>query len=459
MTRPQDVRFLDGYVLIPVVPKVSPMKKFLILLFSFFALPASAQQPNYTSDQLLTEVQKRAVRFFYEQADPKTGLVADRARNDGAAHNDIASIASTGYALAALPIAAQHNWIPRKEAEKRAKLTLTYLLAKFPHKNGWFYHFVNAKTGAREWKSELSSIDTVLLVLGALTSGQYFKGNVQTLADKLYDRMDWQWMRTNGGTLPRKQTVSMGWNPEKGFIPNEWGEYCELMQLYLLGMGAKQNPLSLETWDTWERGRYTYGGIETITGGAIFMHQMAHLWYDFKNTRDRQGYDYWISSLNATHIQQQFVQDKYKGKSGYFAGLFGINASDGPKGYNAFGIPEPDDGTFSPTGAIASLIFDPKAATSAALKIYQQHGAKVWGKYGFANAFNPSQNWYDPDVIGIDLGMALLAIENHRTRLIWNLLASHPSTLHARKAAGLHTTQETGTRPLKLEHKSHSTNP
>ncbi len=426
------------------------MKKLLSLFMLFFAVPSQAQLPNYTRDQLMLEVQKRAVRFFYEQADPKTGLVNDRARNDGKERNKIASIASTGYALAALPIAAEHKWIAKKDAAKRAKLTLTYLLTKFPHKNGWFYHFVNAKTGAREWKSELSSIDTVLLILGALTSGQYFKGDVQTLANKLYDRIDWQWMRINGGAMPNKQVVSMGWKPESGFLNSNWGDYCELMQLYLLGMGAKNRPLAPATWDAWKRGNFSFGGTETLTGGPIFMHQMAHLYYDFRDTRDRQGYDYWVSSVNATRIHQQYAFMKYSSKPGYTGEMFGLNASDGPDGYQAYGVPQPDDGTLSPTGAIAAIIFDEGAATSAAMRIYQLHGAKIWGKYGFANAFNPSRSWHDSDVIGIDLGMALLAIENHKTRLIWNLLASHPSTDRARKAAGLRVTREKGQRPLRL---------
>jgi hypothetical protein len=426
------------------------MKKFFFALCLFTpALICRAQLPNYSGEQLLMEVQKRAVRFFWEQADPKTGLVLDRAGNDGKPHNQIASIASTGYALAALPIAVEHGWQSRPAAEKRARLTLTYLLNTFPHKNGWYYHFVNVKTGAREWKSELSSIDTVLLILGAITAGQYFKGDVQTLANKLYDRMDWKWMQTNGGSQRQKQVVSMGWHPETGFIKNDWKDYNELMQLYLLGMGAKTKPLPASAWDAWKRGSYSYGGMESLVGGPIFLHQMSHLYYDFKDLRDRQGYDYWVSSVNAIRMQRQFAFMSYGGKPGYSADVFGVNASDGPEGYKAYGIPEPHDGTLSPTGAIASIIFDAGAAQAAAQRIYKMHGSKLWGRYGFGNAFNPSRNWYGADVIGIDLGMALLAIENHRTRLIWNLMASHPSTGRAFRAAGLHATKETGRRPLK----------
>ncbi|HZP84102.1 MAG TPA: glucoamylase family protein [Chthonomonadaceae bacterium] len=393
-----------------------------------------------TDEQLLTEVQRRAFRFFWEQSDPKTGLTNDRAKNFTEKDDQtVASIASTGYALTALPVAVEHRWIERQAAYDRALRTLRFVHDKLPNVHGWHYHFVDKRTGERVWKCELSSIDTCLLVIGALTCGQYFKGTeVERLANAIYDRMDWTWMRTNGGTRPNKKVVSMGWKPEDGWIKSDWGHYCELMLLYLLGLGSKTDPLPTDSWTAWERNVVEYHGMKTLAGGPIFMHQMAHGYYDFHNQKDSLGWDYWQTSVAATRMNRQYCLDRMKTRKTYGPNVWGLNASDGPDGYRAYGVLDEEDGTVSPTGAIASLSFTPDLSLAAARTMYQQYGAKIWGRYGFSNAFNVDRDWYDPDVIGIDLGMALVAIENYRTGWIWKLLASHPATRRAWAAAGFH---------------------
>jgi hypothetical protein len=410
---------------------------------------ANAQTPRYTPQQLLDEVQYRAFRFFWEQADPNTGLVSDRAHNRAPETRTLASISATGYALASLPIAVERKWITRKQAAQRAHLTLQFILEKMPNIHGWYYHFVDKRTGERVWSSEVSTIDTALLVIGALTCGQYFAGtNIQRLANTLYNRLDWTWIRTNGGTRPDKQTLSMGWRPERGFITSEWNMYSEATLLYLLGLGADKNPLPRTCWESWTRKFFTYQGWQTLEGGPLFIHQMTPIYYHLRHRRDRLGFDYWVSSTNAMHIHRKFCQTKAKERKTYRANIWGLNASDGPKGYMAYGVPEPEDGTVSPTGVLAAILFTPEEAIAAGFTMYVQYGNKIWGKYGFSNAFNVDADWYGPDVIGIDLGMAMLAIENYRTGLIWRLIESHPSTWRAYKAAGLRKTQEACPRAL-----------
>ena len=415
--------------------------------------PQGARQPALSDARLLDEVERRAIRYFWEKSDPHTGLANDRARNDGMDSGKdtytVASIASTGYALAALPIAVERGWAARGKAEQRALLTLHFVLEKMPHVHGWLYHFIDGRTGQRVWNSEISTVDTSLLVAGALVCGQFFGDPVRKLANTLYERLDWTWMRTNGGERPAKLMVSHGWTPEKGFIPNNWDSYCELMLLYLLGMGGKRDPLPAASWQAWKRPTYTYDGIETLAGGPIFMHQMAHAYYDFRDRRDSLGYDYLVSSVNATRINRQFCIDNADHRKTYGPDVWGLNASDGPDGYRAYGVPEPEDGTVSPTGAIASILFAPKLAISAAQAMFTRYGDRIWGRYGFADSFNVDRQWFDADVIGIDLGMAMLAIENHRTRRIWKLLQSHYSTKRALAAAGLHRTSEPAPRPLR----------
>src|SRR5258708_2212801 len=209
---------------------------------------AVAQPPSLTRAQLLAEVEKRAFQFFWVNADPRTGLISDRAVNHGNETRHVSSIASTGYGLASLAIGAQHGWINRQRAIERASLTLDFILIKLPNEHGWCYHFVDKRDGSRYWNCEISSIDTALLVEGALVAGQYFQGDVKKKADALYDRLDWQWMLTNGRSHPDKRVLSHGWMPGKGFIESNWQTYCEHMFLYLLGMGARQNPLTKDSW-------------------------------------------------------------------------------------------------------------------------------------------------------------------------------------------------------------------
>ena len=397
--------------------------------------------------QLLEEVQRRAVRFFWEKADSTTGLVNDRANNFGPDDGTVASIASTGYGLAALPIAVERGWVDRSEAAARARITLRFLLM-MPDQHGWLVHFVDRKTGERVWKSEYSSIDTALLMIGALVCGQYFgnenaTADIATLSDKLYRRLDWHWMLTNDGAQPQKKVLSHGWQPETGFITNNYADYSEAILLYLLGLGAPARPLPHSAWNAFERPLQPYAGIEWLKAGPIFIHQMPYGYFDLRDQRDRLGFDYWVSSTNAMKIHRQYCIDHAGERQTYALGFWGLNASDGPGGYVAYGVSgDPDDGTVSPTGAICSITFIPELAISAARSLYERNAGALWGNYGFVNAFNIDRNWSSSVVIGIDLGMALLAIENYRSGLIWNLINSLPSTPLALAAAGFGITAE-----------------
>ena len=411
---------------------------------------AAPRQADLTDAQLLTEVQRRACRFFWDESDPHTGLTKDRADNTGSDTYTVASIASTGYALASLPVAVTHHWTDRRAAYARALVTLRFVHDRLPQVHGWYYHFIDQHTGERVWKCEISSIDTTLLIEDALMAGQFWPHTeVSCLAADLNERLDWTWMRSNGGGSPQKRVVSMGWHPEDGFIASNWDRYDELMQLYLLGMSSHRDPLPADSWNAWERNKIEYGGLTALAGGPIFLHEMSHLYFNFRDQRDSSGWDYWVSSTNAVKINRQFCIDKSAGRKSYGPDLWGLNASDAPDGYRAYSAPGSDeDGTLSPTGAIAALLFTPEAAQAAGQAMYARVKAKCWGRYGFGDAFNLDKDWYDKDVIGIDLGMALLAIEDARTGLPWKLMASHPGLRRAWKLAGFHTTHEPSPRPL-----------
>jgi hypothetical protein len=408
-------------------------------------------QSELTDEQLLDELQRRSVLYFWETADPRTGLVKDRASNFAVDDYTEASTAATGYGLAALAIGADHGWLSRSEAETRARDTLQFLLS-MPNQHGWMLHFVDKRTGQRTWNSEYSSIDTALLLAGAIVCSEFFSSEdstneISVLVDTLYRRIDWWWLLTNGDAKPEKRILSQGWYPESQFIGYNYGSYSEAILLYLLGLGAPKDPLPKETWDAIARPIQNYHEVASLQGGPIFIHQMPSGFFNFRNQRDRVGYDYWVSSTNAMNIHRQFCLDRSAEFQTYAEGFWGLNASDGPKGYTPYGATEEThDGTVSPTGAISSIPFTPALALSAAQSLYSVEG--LWGKYGFANAFNIDRNWFSQDVIGIDLGMALLSIENYRTGLVWTLMHSFYSSGPALRAAGFHLTLEPNPRPL-----------
>ena len=406
------------------------------------------------SDQLLIqEVQRRALSFFWEKAHPSTGLINDRAHNSGDDDSTVASIAATGYGLAALPIGVVNRWLSRHEAGERARTTLRFLVT-MPHEHGWMCHFVDKRNGSRVWNCEYSSIDTALLLCGAMVCAQFFAPDHSDIFDYcnlLYRRVDWWWMLTNGGSQPEKRVMSHGWTPENGFIRNNYDSYSESILLTLLGLGAPSQPLPRETWSALRRTKQTYHDLELLEAAPIFIHQMPIGFLNLANQRDLLGYDYWVSSTNAMKVHQQFCVDHAASRKTYADGYWGLNASDGPFGYNAYGAPAgPEDGTVSPTGAICSIVFTPEAAIVICRALYEALGSMLWGKYGFANAFNIDQSWYDRDVIGIDLGMVLVAIENYQSGLVWNLMNSHYAIAPALQAAGFRVTTEPEPRPLQI---------
>jgi hypothetical protein len=385
------------------------------------------QQLSSQAQAFLEDLSHRAFLYFQEQANPQTGLVLDRARTDGKAHDathpshNIASTASTGFGLTALCIAAERKWMKPEEASERVRLTLKFFAERAEHKEGWFYHWLDAATGERRWQSEISSIDTALLLAGILTTRQYFRQDreIVRLATKIYQRVNFQWMLDNHPLI-----LSHGWRPENGFIKNRWDTYCELMILYVLAIGSPTYPISKASWYAWTRPLITYAGRTYITGGPLFIHQYSHAWIDFRGRKEKQSpfTDFFKNSVDAVYAHRAFCVDLAKDFPGYSENIWGITASDSQKGYLAWGGPprEPAiDGTVVPYAAAGSLMLAPEIALPAVLAMRDKFGEKIYGKYGFADAFNPNNGWVASDVIGIDVGITLLSAENFRTSNVW----------------------------------------
>ncbi len=398
-------------------------------------------------DAFLEDLQRRTFQFFWDHSDPKTGLTLDRSRTtgmpppQGESHHKIASIASTGFALSGYCVAADRGWVKQAQARERTQNTLDFFANRQEHKNGWFYHFVDQETGERRWNSELSSIDTALLLGGVLTVRKCFSDDkeIVRLADKIYNRVDFQWMLNGHPYL-----LSHGWRPENGWIPNRWHDYSEQMILYLLAIGSPTKPISPRAWYAWERTWYEYGDYKYLAAvSPLFIHQFSHAWVDFRGRREsRPPYvDYFDNSVKATRAQRQFFIDVLsKEFPRYGPNIWGLTASDYREGYIAWGSPPrhpATDGSIVPCAAAGSLMFTPDITLAALREMKEKYGDQIYGKYGFTDAFNPHDGWVNRDVIGIDLGITLLSIENLRSGKIWYWFMQNEEIRRALKSVSL----------------------
>ncbi len=387
-------------------------------------------------DRMLDEIERAAVQYFWDQADPNTGLVKDRSNvrvsND---QGTVASIAATGFGLTALSIGEQRGYLKEVPARDRVIGTLRFLYDKMPTHRGFFYHWADVHSGQRIWDAEISSIDTAILLCGVITARYHFRRKeITRLANAIFNRVDWTWLSADTSLLPH------GWTPEFGFLQNRWDYYSELMMMYLLGLGSSSFPLPVEAWHAWKRITFEYDGLRYIGAYApLFVHQYSQAWFDFRNRRDRYA-DYFRNSIIATEVHRRFCLELSKRFPDYTDDLWGITASDSKNGYVVWGGPPemgPIDGTVVPSAAGGSLPFLPQKTLRVLRTIRTRYGAHAWTRYGFVNAFNPLTNWYDTDVVGLDTGITLLMAENLRSGYVWSAFMQSPEVQRALNRAGL----------------------
>jgi hypothetical protein len=384
--------------------------------------------------RFLEDLAKANFLFFWEQASPETGLVKDRCKANGQDNTLVASIAATGFGLTALCIGHQRGYIGFTEARDRVLLTLRFLWKKLATHRGFFFHFANVDTGERMWESEVSSVDTAILLCGVLTCRKYFEehSEITRLAYDVFNRVDWTWLSEDTTLL------SGGWAPELGFLSYRWQSYSELMMMYLLGLGSSTYPLRPEAWTAWKRTRFEYDGLRYVGSFApLFVHQYSQAWFDFREKRDRFA-DYFHNSVIATEVHRRFCLDLAAQFPNYSEDLWGITASDSQKGYVVWGGPPaigPIDGTVVPSAAAGSLPFLAQPAMRV-LRTVKGRYPKAWSRYGFVNAFNPLHDWYDADVIGIDTGITMVMAENARTGFVWRTFMKNLEVRRGMRRAG-----------------------
>jgi hypothetical protein len=394
-----------------------------------------AQEGLSADDQrFLEEIEKANYLFFWEQANPYSGLIKDRSQANGPDQRDVASIAATGFGLTAHCIADKRGWEKPGKLKERVRNTLRFLLKRAPHEHGFFYHFMKMHTGERAFESEISSIDTSLLLCGVLASRAHFDdAEIKDLATQIYERVDWPWMLNGGPTL------SHGWKPETGFLKYRWDAYSELMMIYLLGLGSPTHPLPPETWEAWKRPIFEYKGAKYVGSDApLFVHQYSHAWFDFRGKSDKYA-DYFANSVIATAVHKKWCISLARQFPDYSEDLWGITSSDTPHGYVAWGGPPPMgpiDGTVVPAAAGGSLAFLPQDALRVLRAIRNRYAKKAWKRYGFVDAFNPLNNWFNADVIGINLGITLLMAENGRSGFVWETFMKNEDVRRGMERAG-----------------------
>jgi hypothetical protein len=401
-----------------------------------FLCAAAASVLPVNDEAFLEDLSHRAFLFFWEQAAARTGLTLDRTRNAGlrvtGVSEEVASLASTGFALTALCIGHSRKWREPDEIRERIRLTLRHLANDQPHVRGWFYHFVERHTGERAWKSELSTIDTALLLAGVLTVQQYFAsdGEIVRMAQEIYERVDFAWM-LDPGTL----CLRMGWRPESGFLRAIWGEYRENAILYVLGIASPLHPIPVRSWYAFTRDPVVFERFRFVGSGPLFTHQFSHAWLDFRHLRDGPPFelDYFENSVRATLAHREFCLSLRSMFPGYSENLWGVTPSDSEIGYLGWGgFSRRDlDGTVVPCAAGGSLMFTPAISLKALRTMRDDFGPIVYGRYGLSDSFQPLSRWVNPDVVGIDLGITLLSAENLRTGAVWKWFGRQPNIRHA----------------------------
>lgn len=417
-------------------------------------------------DALLHLLQQDSFDYFLNEYNPVNGLIADKTGG-----NWPASIAAVGMALTVYPIGVERGFMTRAEALRRTLTTLRFFAdsdqgggPQATGHRGFYYHFLDMESGQRAWDCELSSIDSALLIAGMLAAAAYFQrdeddeAEVRRLAEHLYLRVDWTWMLAGGSTLCH------GWKPGSGFLRWRWEGYDEALILYLLALGSPTLPIppsSYAAWTTTYEWRRPYD-IDYLHAGPLFIHQMSHVWIDFRAIRDDfmrlHDSDYFENSRRAALVQQQYAMRNPNDFTLYGEFCWGITACDGPGrarrsvggvrrtfyDYVARGVPDgPDDGTLAPWAVLASLPFAPDIVLPT-VAYYQTLQLGEANPYGFKASFNPTFpcsaerhcGWVSPYHFGINEGPSVIMIENYRSGFTWELMRRDPHLVRGLRRAG-----------------------
>jgi hypothetical protein len=428
------------------------------------------------------DLQRKTFDWFAHVTNRANGLTPDRWPTES-----FSSVAAVGFALTCWPIGVERGWMSREEARERTLTTIRFFhelpQGSEPTDNGgykgFFYHFLNMQTGHRFGTTELSTVDTALLIAGMLFAARWFDGDhphereIRERAQAVYERVEWDW------AVVRPNRITMGWHPETGFIPADWNVYNEGMIVLLLAIGSPTHPVPTTVWDEWcsvyDHSWTDVWGPKHLHFAPLFGHEFSHMYIDFRGIHDAwmreqqaemPGFDYFQNSVRAVEAQRKYAVDNPMGWAGYSQDVWGLTACDGPGdfrqmidgrereffSYSARGPGDRDDGTIAPTAALASLPFAPDHVLTWLNTVKARYGAGVYTRYGFLDSFNPTLTqrdgpfqhgnilpgigWVADDYLGIDQGPIVIQIENHRSEIVWKAMHREPNLVRGLKRAG-----------------------
>jgi len=420
--------------------KLHPYKLFLVILVIplFLSMVSKKDASNKTWNKLSAEDQEfldltqyKAFNYFWESFDPVTGLIFDKSKGTRT------SVATSGFGLSAFVIGIENGWVSKEEAHRRIMITLNSYYKNPNDKNdlcvegkyGLFYHFIHFDSGKRFGKSEVSTIDSAILMAGILHVMEYFKGTeIEELAKKIYLNAQWD------KYLNKNNAITGGWKPdEENWAMPEYKGYNEYSLVYLVALGSPTHPIPESSWDTYNSGNGSewlkpykdIGAFKTPRGilqPHAYLYQFPACWYDFRNKKDKYA-NHWEVAVNALKANKRYTQN-WGAMVGYSEELWGWTACVGRDGY--IGFSKPYNGTLAPSAVLASLPFLPEESLESIKFMYENYGDKIWGEFGFVDSFNPHQNWYDDGFLGIDKGNEVLMIENFRNGGVWKTFMKNP---------------------------------
>ena len=427
-------------------------------IFQFSICTAHKKESKSSADQqmvitknlpdsiLLDLVQKQTVRYFWDFAHPVSGMARERSNTFFGYGPEVVTTGGTGFGIMALIVATERGWLARDSVARHLLKTVSFLY-KADSYHGAFPHWLNGTTGKtipfgrKDDGADL--VETSYLFEGLLCARQYFNGDNE-VEKELRSRIGWLWndVEWNWFTRGGEEVLYWHWSPNNGWAMNfPVRGFNECLILYILAESAEQYPVSQNVYHRgwveskfFKNGKSFYGYFLPLGfdyGGPLFFSQYSFLGLDPRGLKDIYA-DYWIQNSHHALINYSYCIDNPNRFKGYSEKCWGLTASDSYTGYDAQS-PTNDNGTITPTAALASFPYTPNQSMMALRYFYEELGPKIWGPYGFKDAFNESKDWVANSYLAIDQGPIVVMIENYRTGLMWKLFMSCPEVQNGLK--------------------------